>query len=113
MPRPPLDGKRLSVPGGDGNRGCASRIFRWARPVGGSSADFQSAVSQNCILRDVRPQKRAGSGGHAADYKSAIQQIENLRYVRGKPEKSEMRTGDGYHRLTMLAPGPNLFLMLT
>jgi hypothetical protein len=44
------------------------------------NADFQSAVSQNCILRSV---PKAGAPAKIlwpADYKSAIQQIENLRY---------------------------------
>ena len=42
--------------------------------------DFQSAVSQNCILRAWKTSapRRFRS---PADYKSAIQQIENLRYV--------------------------------
>ena len=44
-----------------------------------SSADFQSAVSQNCILPSVRTLE-AHKRRCPADYKSAIQQIENLRY---------------------------------
>jgi hypothetical protein len=45
------------------------------------SADFQSAVSQNCILQSRRRLEAAASVRRPADYKSAIQQIENLRYV--------------------------------
>ena len=44
------------------------------------SADFQSAVSQNCILRTVRMYSRPTPAKRPADYKSATQQIENLRY---------------------------------
>jgi hypothetical protein len=47
----------------------------------GRNADFQSAVSQNCILQSLG---RLGAPARVecpADYKSAIQQIENLRYV--------------------------------
>ena len=44
------------------------------------SADFQSAVSRNCILRSSGPVERTGIARRPADYKSAIQQIENLRY---------------------------------
>src|SRR5947209_2766162 len=46
------------------------------------SADFQSAVSQNCILLAWKiPAPR--QFGNPADCKSAIRQIENLRYVTG------------------------------
>src|ERR1035438_4664574 len=47
---------------------------------GQSSADFQSAVSQNCILLKVRSRQAVKGIRCPADYKSAIQQIENLRY---------------------------------
>jgi hypothetical protein len=45
------------------------------------SADLQSAVPQNCILRVSRNFKHAGTLERFADYKSAIQQIANLRYL--------------------------------
>src|SRR5438067_1708550 len=46
------------------------------------SADFQSAVSQNCILLAVAMPRGAGAFGRSADCKSATQQIKNLRYAR-------------------------------
>ena len=45
------------------------------------SADFESAVSQNCILQVEQSFRRAEISIHPADCKSAIQQIKNLRYV--------------------------------
>ena len=51
---------------------------------GQSSADFQSAVSQNCILLRVRTLEAVEGIRCSADYKSAIPQIENLRsFVTG------------------------------
>jgi hypothetical protein len=47
------------------------RIFR--------SADFQSAVSQNCILRTVRAGQTCGRAKRHADCKSAIRQSAILR----------------------------------
>src|SRR3954451_14579756 len=47
----------------------------------GSSADFQSAVSQNCILRTVRTLSRVRNVEAFAECNSAIQQIANLRYA--------------------------------
>jgi hypothetical protein len=47
------------------------------------SADFQSAVSQNCILLSARRCGAPTGIRCPADYKSAIQQIENLRYECG------------------------------
>ena len=47
----------------------------------GRSADFQSAVSQNCILLSAARFEAAGVVPSPVDCKSAIQQIENLRYV--------------------------------
>src|ERR1019366_2620525 len=44
------------------------------------NADYQSAVSRNCILRGVRSLEAAVTVPRPADYKSAIRQIENLRY---------------------------------
>src|SRR5271169_738176 len=52
----------------------------WLQP---RSADFQSAVSQNCILLSARRSDAPPDVGRPADYKSAIQQIENLRYECG------------------------------
>ena len=49
------------------------------------SADFQSAVSQNCILLRVGRVPPRAPILRAADYKSAIQQIGNLRYAFGGP----------------------------
>src|SRR5207302_11413253 len=46
------------------------------------SADFQSAVSQNCILLAVAMPRDVGAFGRSADCKSATQQIKNLRYAR-------------------------------
>src|SRR5438105_5401183 len=48
----------------------------------GRSADFQSAVSQNCILLAVAMPRDVGAFGRSADCKSATQQIKNLRYAR-------------------------------
>src|SRR4051794_7115098 len=45
------------------------------------SADFQSAVSQNCILLAPRPFHDREKFRRSADWKSAIQQIANLRYI--------------------------------
>jgi hypothetical protein len=50
-----------------------------------SSAGFQSAVSQNCILLPPNWEARCDIPNRwaiawVADYKSAIQQIENPRY---------------------------------
>ena len=45
------------------------------------SADLQSAVSQNCILRKSSNSGPPGNIRDPADCKSAIQQIANLRYV--------------------------------
>ena len=50
------------------------------------SADFQSAVSPNCIRQGV------GHPQRPADYKSAIRQIGNLRYAFGLRE-SAIHTG--------------------
>src|SRR6266853_305398 len=44
------------------------------------SADFQSAVSQVCNLRAVRPSNRTGTSEQAGH--SELTQIENLRYSR-------------------------------
>jgi hypothetical protein len=52
-----------------------------AGPSQERSADFQSAVSQNCILLRVGSLAAAVTIQRPADYKSAIQQIENLRYA--------------------------------
>jgi hypothetical protein len=57
----------------------------------GRSADFQSAVSQNCILRSVRKVDTSVSVQSPADYKSAIRQIENLRYQRGSPRADRVK----------------------
>src|SRR5947207_3299268 len=63
----------------------------------GRSADFQSAVSQNCILPAVGYRAACSCSRCPADCKSAIQQIENLRYSRfakvglPKNEKSEKK----------------------
>ncbi len=46
------------------------------------SADFQSAVSQNCILPSADKFERLGIIQRSAECNSAIQQIENLRYSR-------------------------------
>ena len=48
--------------------------------AGSGSADFQSAVSQNCILPSTGRFDTAGIVPSPADWKSAIRQIENLRY---------------------------------
>jgi len=54
---------------------CFTAYFR--------SADFQSAVSQNCILR-ISPQSWHARHFHRpAECNSAIQQIANLRYQAG------------------------------
>ena len=45
------------------------------------SADLQSAVSQNCILRSAGWLDAPTHARCLADYKSAIRQISNLRYV--------------------------------
>jgi prepilin-type N-terminal cleavage/methylation domain-containing protein len=47
-----------------------------------SSADFQSAVSQNCILRTAEMRRTIGKFRRPADYKSAIRQSATLRYFR-------------------------------
>src|SRR5260370_35462167 len=44
------------------------------------SADFQSAVSQVCNLRAIRPSTRTDASGQAL--RSELPQIENLRYSR-------------------------------
>ena len=44
------------------------------------SAELNSAVSQNCILRSVQIINRANGLGVLAECNSAIQQIKNLRY---------------------------------
>ena len=44
--------------------------------------DFQSAVSQNCILRSNRSSVDSRADLRPADCKSAIRQIENLRYAK-------------------------------
>jgi len=41
---------------------------------------LQSAVSQNCILRTVRKERRYRNIERPAEFNSAIQQIANLRY---------------------------------
>src|SRR5437667_12671002 len=51
------------------------------RTARGRSADFQSAVSQNCILLAEHSFQRAENFRRPADCKSAIQQIKNLRYA--------------------------------
>jgi hypothetical protein len=45
-----------------------------------SYTDFQSAVSQNCILLSAGQIETRAAIQRPADYKSAIQQITNLRY---------------------------------
>ena len=45
------------------------------------SADFQSAVSQNCILPGAGIFETLAAARRKADCKSALRQIENLRYV--------------------------------
>ncbi len=45
------------------------------------SADFQSAVAQNCILPGYHNPRRFRSSPRPADCKSAIRQIQNLRYA--------------------------------
>jgi len=46
-------------------------------------ADFQSAVSRNCILPGAGIFETLATARRAADCKSAIRQIENLRYGAG------------------------------
>ena len=53
------------------------------REMKARSADFQSAVSQEFILRSVCRRAAAAKVECPADWKSAIQQIGNLRYVVG------------------------------
>ena len=57
------------------------RRFVHRSAVSVCSADFQSAVSQNCILQGVSGIRSVSSSRRVADYKSAIRQIENLRYA--------------------------------
>ena len=80
--------------------------FDWENAaVRGSSADFQSAVSQDCILRSSSSIECAGILRRAADYKSAIQQINNLRYAdAGARPHSEMRPARAGFPLTAGAP---------
>jgi hypothetical protein len=47
------------------------------------NADFQSAVSQNFILRRAQRFEALATVRRPADCKSAIQQIANLRYPLG------------------------------
>ena len=51
--------------------------------VRGRSADFQSAVSPNCIRKGVGAVPRVGLFRRDADYKSAIRQSATLRYESG------------------------------
>jgi hypothetical protein len=60
-------------------RNSRALIWGW---LSRCSADLESAVSQNCILRAAQNSKLSSSFGRSADYKSAIQQIENLRYPK-------------------------------
>jgi hypothetical protein len=61
------------------------------RTGGQSSADFQSAVSQNCILQSVPTLEAATCIRGPADYKSAIQQIGNLRYFVTGPARPRVQ----------------------
>jgi hypothetical protein len=64
-------------------------------------ADFQSAVSQNCILQALRTFRRPGEGIQRADHKSAIQPVEIPRYaVSARPCTSE--SGPPYGRSPFL-----------
>ena len=53
------------------------------------SADFQSAVSPNCIRQGVGDTEKLANFRQRADCKSAKQQIENLRYGTGRPAAGE------------------------
>jgi hypothetical protein len=48
------------------------------------SADLQSAVSQNCILRSVASSNAFEKSERSAEFNSAIQQITNLRYFASR-----------------------------
>src|SRR5687767_4925350 len=55
----------------------------WRGNSNSRSADFQSAVSQNCILRAVPTRLSLACIERPADCKSALQEIANLRYRQG------------------------------
>ena len=82
----------MSMQGKDRSTTEISGAGAFERRTSDRSADLQSAVSQNCILRDLANPtsdlaiQRVFKNRAPADCKSAIQQITNLRYVRAGPE---------------------------
>ena len=75
----------MTVCQGEG-RGCARGgfvlgfLYALTYRLQPRSADFQSAVSQNCILLSAYRAATPAGVRCSADYKSAIRQIANLRY---------------------------------
>jgi hypothetical protein len=59
------------------------------------SADLQSAVSQDCILRSGRKARRVGLCRRLADCKSAIRQSATLRYGKQMPARNAARQSGG------------------